>query len=161
MSISPRFFADHVSVTVANIDAAIEFYDRALGAEVLYRMGPLDSRDAPRENNGKDWTEAHVNVTDACLELAMLSFAGGMRLEVFQYRRPDQSAASIPRNCNPGASHLCFRVDDLDAAITHLENFGCVKLPASIVSVDGPAPPSVSQYILDPFGYQLELVEYS
>ena len=78
MSISPRFFADHVSVTVANIDAAIEFYDRALGAEVLYRMGPLDSRDAPRENNGKDWTEAHVNVTDACLELAMLSFAGGL-----------------------------------------------------------------------------------
>lgn len=158
---SPIFQSDHVSLTVANIGAAIDFYTRVLGAEVLYRMGPFDAREAPREADGKDWTQAHINVTDARLKIAMLAFPGGLRLEVFEYERPRANGSTERKNSDVGASHLCFKVENLDAATAHLERNGCNKMPAQIVSEGAPCPDSVSIYILDPFGHQLELVEYA
>lgn len=151
---------DHVSLTVLDLDAAIEFYTRAFGAELAYRMGPFDAAKLPRMNDGRDWTEAHINVPGACLEIAMLKWQGSIGMELFAYSLPADAAKSPPRNCDIGNRHLCIEVEDIDAAIAHLEHNGCKPMAGSIDMADGPCPPSRSWYVLDPFGNQLELVQY-
>lgn len=151
---------DHVSLTVADLDAAIAFYCDAFGAELAYRMGPFDARELPRTADDRDWTEAHVNVGDARLRIAMLRLAANLGMELFEYERPQDARRAPPRNCDVGARHLCLEVGNIEAAIAHLESKGCRALAGPILMQGGPCPDSKSWYVLDPFGHQLELVEY-
>ena len=151
---------DHVSLTVADLDAAVEFYTRAFGATLAYSMGPFDAAEIPRMEDGRDWTEAHVNVPGARLNIAMLQFPDGLGMELFRYEQPADAATEPPRNCDIGSRHLCIEVEALDSAVEFLRELGCTPLAGSIDSLDGPCPPSRSWYVLDPFGNQLELVQY-
>lgn len=151
---------DHVSLTVLDMDAAVEFYTGVLGAKLAYRMEPFDVAEIPRMEDGRDWTEAHINVSGARLKIAMLKWEDSIGMELFGYQLPDDAVKIPPRNCDVGSRHLCIEVEDLDAAITHLKQNGCTPMAGSIDMMDGPRPPSRSWYVLDPFGNQLELVEY-
>ncbi len=151
---------DHVSLTVLELQPAIDFYTRVFGAELDYRMGPFDAAEIPPMEDGRDWTEAHINVPGARLEIAMLKMADGLGMELFAYAKPEDAATTPPRNCDVGSRHLCIEVEDLDAAVETLKQEGCTAMAGSIDMLDGPCPPSRSWYVLDPFGNQLELVEY-
>ena len=72
---------DHVAWTVPDLNAVIDFYQRVIGAQLLYQLGPIDARDIPSDADGRDWTEAHVAVKDGRLSLALLStaFCGASR----------------------------------------------------------------------------------
>ena len=152
--------ADHVSLTVPDMEAAITFYTEALGGKLQYRMGPFDAGELPLMEDGRDWTEAHVNVKGARLELAMLKLTDNLNMELFQYHKPGDAAKTPPRNCDIGSRHVCFEVDDIKSAISYLEQHGCKAMIGPITMKDAPCPPSHSWYVLDPFGNQLELVEY-
>lgn len=151
---------DHVSLTVNDLDAVIKFYTEIIGAELRYRMGPFDAAEMPAMEDGRDWTEAHVNVTGARLEIAMLQLTENLGMELFQYDKPDDAGKSPPRNCDIGSRHVCFEVDDIQNTINYLEQHGCKAMSGPITMEDGPCPASKSWYVLDPFGNQLELVEY-
>ncbi len=153
--------ADHVSLTVSSIDEAIEFYTGIMGATVSYRMGPFDAAEIPRMEDGRDWTEAHVNVPDARLNVAMLQLCENLGMELFEYDRPRDASTTPPKNCDVGCRHICLEVDDVAATVTYLEANGCTALAGPIVADSGPAPDSLSWYVLDPFGHQLELVQYT
>ncbi|MEO0997633.1 MAG: VOC family protein [Pseudomonadota bacterium] len=152
---------DHVSLTVADIEAVVDFYTRVFGATVAYRMGPFDAAEMPKMEDGRDWTEAHINVPGARLQIAMLKMPDGLGMELFQYDTPGDARETPPRNCDVGCRHLCIEVEGLDAAVEFLANNGCTPMAGSIDMLDAPCPPSRSWYVLDPFGHQLELVEYS
>lgn len=152
--------ADHVSLTVDNIDATIKFYTEVMGATLSYRMGPFDAAEIPLMEDGRDWTEAHVNVADARLNIAMLQLCENLGMELFQYDRPTDARPTAPRNCDVGSRHICLEVDDVAAAITYLVANGCTAQAGPIVADSGPAPDSMSWYVLDPFGHQMELVQY-
>ena len=153
--------ADHVSLTVGNIDEAIEFYTQVMGATLRYQMGPFDAAEIPRMEDGRDWTDAHVNVPDARLNIAMLQLCENLGMELFQYDRPADANTNPPRNCDIGCRHICLEVDDVAAAITYLVANGCTAQAGPIVADSGPAPDSLSWYVLDPFGHQMELVQYT
>lgn len=153
--------ADHVSLTVANIDEAIAFYTTVMGATLRYQMGPFDAAEIPRMNDGRDWTDAHVNVPDACLNIAMLQLCENLGMELFQYDRPVDANTTPPRNCDVGSRHICLEVDDVETTVSYLQENGCTALAGPIVSDSGPAPDSLSWYVLDPFGHQMELVQYT
>ena len=55
---------------------------------------------------------------------------------------------------------MCIEVEDIDGAIRFLKEQGCTPMAGSIDMTDGPCRPSRSWYVLDPFGNQLELVQY-
>ncbi|WP_339139311.1 hypothetical protein [Kerstersia gyiorum] len=55
---------------------------------------------------------------------------------------------------------MAFKVRDLDAAIEFLRQRGLPLMEGPIVIRDGPCAGLRVQYFLDPFGNQLELVEY-
>ena len=150
---------DHVGLTVPNLEEALSFYGALLGATEIFRLGPFDSRDF-EPVGGMDWSLAHVNVADARFTLAMLELADGSRLELFQYDRPDTRQTAPPLNCDLGGHHTAFKVSDLDAVLALREELGLKFLAGPIEINEGPAAGQRIIYVLDPWGNQLELVEY-
>ena len=53
---------DHVGLTVPNLDDAIAFYTGVIGGTELYRLGPFGPDDRPPLPDGRDWSDAHLNV---------------------------------------------------------------------------------------------------
>lgn len=155
----PRFLAvDHVSWTVPDLDAAIAFYTEAFGATVLYRIGPIDAADLPRDANGRDWMETHVGVRGARLTLAMLQLAPNLKFQMVQYDKPDDRRQDVPRNCDRGGHHIAMLVEDVEAAAAWLAQRGCKVL--EIIAMDsGPLAGKKNVYVQDPWGHQLELVD--
>lgn len=155
-----RFKLDHVALTVADLKQAVAFYTEVLGAKLLYQMGPFDAQEIPLMDDGRDWTTAHINVEGARLNIAMMELTSQLKMELFQYDKPVDAGKQALRNCDVGSGHLCLEVENIETAVTYLADHGCRAMAGPIVMEEGPCPASKSWYVLDPFGHQLELVEY-
>jgi catechol 2,3-dioxygenase-like lactoylglutathione lyase family enzyme len=151
---------DHVGLTVPDLDAGVAFYTDVFGGTELYRIGPFDAAEMPRMEDGRDWTEAHVNVAGAKLTIAMIHIAPNVMLELFQYDAPADRRTTPPRNCDYGGHHIAFKVSDLEVAKSYLGGHGCKIMAGPIVMDEGPCAGLRVNYVLDPWGNQLELVEY-
>ncbi len=151
---------DHVAITVPDLDKAVTFYSEVIGGTELYRLGPFDAAAMPQMPDGRDWTQAHVNVPGAVLTIAMLQVGPNLMLELFQYDKPADRRTVPPRNCDYGGHHIAFKVDDLDAAMAYLNDHGLRVMAGPIVLNEGPCTGLRVNYFLDPWGNQLELVEY-
>ena len=155
----PTFLSvDPISWTVPDLDEAIAFYRDVIGAEELYRMGPMDAAEIPVDEQGRDWMETHVGVKGAKLTLAMLKLTDNLNFQLVQYDKPDDRRQELPRNCDRGGHHLGLKVDDVDKAIAYLSAHGCT--PLETIHIDaGPLAGKKNVYVLDPFGHQLEIVD--
>jgi catechol 2,3-dioxygenase-like lactoylglutathione lyase family enzyme len=151
---------DHIALTIPDLDAGVRFYCDAIGGIELYRLGPFDARELPRMADGRDWTEAHCNVAGARVWIAMLQLAGGTFLELFRYEAPVDARTQPPRNCDIGGHHLAIRVENLEAAKAYLHEIGLRVMAGPIVIPEGPCAGLRANYFLDPWGNQLEIVEY-
>jgi glyoxylase I family protein len=151
---------DHIGLTVPDLDAGVEFYTQILGGTELYRLGPLDSSQMPTIDDGRDWADACLNVKGAYLNLAMLAIGPNLMLELFQYDKPTDKALRPPRNCDPGGHHIAFKVDDIRQAIDHLAKHGCEVMKGPIPVTQGPSAGLLFCYVLDPWGNQMEFVQY-
>jgi catechol 2,3-dioxygenase-like lactoylglutathione lyase family enzyme len=155
----PRFLAaDHVSFTVADLDAVARFYIDVFGAELLFRMGPLDAADLPVMPDGRDWMAAHVGVAGARLTLAMFKLTPDLNLQLVQYDKPAPRGGDRPRACDIGGHHLGLRVDDVDKAAAYLRANGCTVMETIAIS-EGPLAGKKNLYVRDPFGNPLEIVD--
>jgi len=151
---------DHVSITVADIDKSIDFYCRVFGAQVAYRMGPFDAAEIPKMEDGRDWTEAHVDVKGARLSICMLKLAENLMLELFEYEKPVDQNTTPPGNGDIGGHHLAFKVENIEHAVAYLKENGCTAMAGPIMMDDGPTVGARAQYLRDPFGNYMELMEY-
>jgi len=94
--------AHHVGITVRELDRAVDFYRDTFGFEVLSRF----------EVSGEAFATG-VGVDGATGQFAHLD-ADGVRVELIEY--DPEGADATPESVNqPGATHLGFSVDDLDA----------------------------------------------
>lgn len=141
----------HVAYTVPDLDQAVEFFTEVIGAELVYRLGPI--------HHEGDWMTRHLNVAaDACAYIAMLRLGPVTNLELFEYTAPDQRR-SLPRNSDWGGHHLAIYVADVDAAVAYLRTQPGVRVlgePQTIL--DGPIAGDRWVYFLTPWGMQLELI---
>lgn len=151
---------DHAALTVLDLEAAIVFYSTVIGGVLLYRIGPFDANDLPPMEDGRDWCEAHINVAGARLTIAMLQMGPNLMLELFQYDRPVSRQIYPPRNCDIGGHHIAFKVQDIDVAISYLEKRKVRVMNGPVSFDEGPCAGLRIIYFLDPWGNQLELVEY-
>jgi len=155
----PQFLSvDHISWTVPDLEAALRFYVDVIGAEELFRMGPIDAADIPVGEDGRDWMESHVGVAGARLTLAMLKLTDNMNFQLVQYDKPADRRQELPRNCDRGGHHLGLKVDDVDKTIAYLRAHGCTPFETIEIS-EGPLAGKKNVYVLDPFGHQLEIVD--
>lgn len=148
MSVSPRRL-HHTGFTVSDLDRSVAFYRDLLGCEVV----------ATQEKEG-GYLAAIVGYPDAHVRMAHLRAPDGEHvIELFQYLAPDGGQADVePRNV--GASHLCFLVDDLEAAYARLREGGVDSFVSPPVEVDtGINRGGLGLYLRDPDGITVELFQ--
>ncbi|MFN3707535.1 VOC family protein [Microcella sp.] len=144
---------EHLGITVPNIDEACDFFERILGAEVLYTAA-TDFRD-----DDSDWMYEHLRVHPRSVikEFRYVRLGNGTNLEVFEYESPDQVQKPL-KNSDVGGHHLAFYVDDMDAAIAFLHDNGVEVLGEPTAYTEGPNLGLTWCYFMAPWGLQLEIV---
>lgn len=105
---------DHVGIVVDDLAAARGFFS-ALGFEA-----------GSGGRVGGDWVDRIIGVDGTDAEILMLDTPDGKsRVELVQFHEPAGPAPGEPEPSNvQGLRHLCFAVNDLDAALSALEPHG-------------------------------------
>ncbi|MDN3260454.1 VOC family protein [Streptomyces sp. CSDS2] len=142
----------HVAYTVPDLDQAVTFFVDVLGAELAYRLGPVEFPDS-------DWMERYLGVhRKAAMDLAMLRLGPVTNCELFQYSAPDQRR-EMPRNSDWGGHHLAFHVEDMDEAVAYLRAQPGVRILGEPQPLEtGSTRGDSWVYFLSPWGMQLELI---
>lgn len=138
---------NHTSFTVSSLDRAVALFRDALGFELLNRSG----RDP-------DFTETVVGVPGARIEVAYLQ-APGHRLELIEYLAPEDRGRVECRPCDAGFAHVCFDVDDVDAALAAVEPAGLKPLNPPALLTMGPNKGGKVVYTRDPDGITVEFIQ--
>jgi catechol 2,3-dioxygenase-like lactoylglutathione lyase family enzyme len=137
----------HVGVPVRNMERSLSFYRDLFGIEPTFVA----------DSNGPD-VEQLVGVPGADILFAFLPI-GNAVLELLEYRNP-RGRDHDRRNCDIGAVHICFDVDDIEAVYELLlqRNVDVSGPPMPIES--GPLAGYSSLYFKDPDGVQLEAMHF-
>jgi lactoylglutathione lyase len=139
----------HIGLTVADIERSIVFYRDVLGM-TLHRRRPHVDNDYVAQQTGYDGVVLNV----ASFRLA----EGSPTLEVVQYMTRGGHPSSAATN-QPGISHLCLTVSDLQSAYKDLFARGVRFRTAPVRITAGPNTGGLVVYFEDPDGYTLELFE--
>jgi catechol 2,3-dioxygenase-like lactoylglutathione lyase family enzyme len=138
----------HIGVTVADMDRAIAFWERLLGAP---------SRDrsvlrGPQLGTLVGYPGIHI---EAC----WIDLPGGTALELLRYLERDE-APYDPGTAHPGNVHVCLHVDDMDAAHAHAVACGATAVSEHPIDVaGGPRAGTRLAYLRGPDGVTIELVQ--
>ena len=97
----------HVGVAVADLDASIELYRRALGAELVHR--------ASSESEG--------------IEAALLRI-GSDEIELMSALRDDSPVGKFMAKRGPGLHHVAYGVKDIDLALAEARAAGLELIDA-------------------------------
>lgn len=145
---------DHVGFTVPDLGVAVSFFRDVIGCGEFYPLGPFSGGDST-------WMTDHLNVDAKATipDMRLMRCGNGANLEIFQYTAPEQSLTP-PRNSDVGGHHLAFYVDDMTAAVEHLQANGVQVLGNPTTMTEGPSAGETWVYFLSPWGMQLELVSY-
>ena len=106
----------HTGVTVRDMDRMLRFYSEELGLEVFHDLQST----APAEGD-------HTGIPGARRRLVFVGFPDDHQIELVQYLDPPASEGHLDRH-QLGSSHVCFRVDDLEATCTTLQKRGVAFL---------------------------------
>ena len=109
---------DHVGVTVADLDVAIDFFV-GLGLELEGRMSMEG-----------EFVDTVIGIPDSRSEMVMLRLPdGGTKLELSRFITPDHEPGSPEAmSTELGLRNICFEVDDLQAIVDRLaaDGYGLV-----------------------------------
>jgi catechol 2,3-dioxygenase-like lactoylglutathione lyase family enzyme len=146
--------ADHIGITVPNLEEATAFLVNVLGFEPFFDKGPFRS--------DGDWMQDELNVHPRAVmrRLRFFRCGHGSNLELFEYEAPEQ-VNTPPRNSDVGGHHVALFVDDIHAAVEHLQQHGVrvLGVPKQVPAAD-PNGGLWWVYFLSPWGMQFELVSY-
>ena len=136
---------NHVGLTVTDLDRSTEFY-AAFGGEVM--VGAHFEGRHMDHGLGLPGVDLHVR---------MIRF-GNVVLELLQYDSPPGEPFTS-RNCDVGASHLAFGVDDIHALQAELTAKGVEFLSEPVAIDDGPLTGGFWVYAKDPDGVSVEFLQ--
>ena len=139
-------FWHHTSLAVRDLDAAVAFYRDAFGYEVSFAEWGLSEQIA-----------SMAGIEGLRCDLAQLRSAqGGHVLELIAFRRPGSALPPLPgAPLRPGAAHVAFAVEDLDAALAAVEALGAARIGAITHFSEGR-----SVYCREPSGSFFEMEEF-
>lgn len=143
MSIRPVI--NHFGLTVRDLERSTAFYSR-FGAEVIADGHFCGERmDTGLGLRGVDLTTRMLRV-------------GGHVIELLQYDAPEGSAYTS-RNCDVGAAHIAFQVEDLPTLYAELSAAGVAFMSAPNPIEDGVFAGGYWVYFKDPDGISVELLQ--
>jgi catechol 2,3-dioxygenase-like lactoylglutathione lyase family enzyme len=136
-------------MSVADLDAALAFWEPLLGAEARWRT-VLD----------RPYLGRHVGYPGVSIDAAFVDLPGGMVLELLEYRVPEKET-NPEATANPGHVHVCLVVDDMEGWWKRAVELGARPLvPEGPVDVDGgPNRGARAAYLRIHDGITLELFQ--
>jgi catechol 2,3-dioxygenase-like lactoylglutathione lyase family enzyme len=138
--------AHHIGVPVSSIDVSLPFYKDVLG---------LTEAGIAGGGEGDEMSQA-LEVDGAKVRFVFLTTPEGDLIELLEYANPREPFGL--RNCDVGAVHVCFEVEDMDAAHQALKDKG-VHInhpPIDLDESNGDLAGYSFMYFRDPDGVQLE-----
>lgn len=99
---------DHVAILVRNLEQSLAFYRDTLG------IVPSEIREVPTEQ--------------VRIAFLPLGGSGGSDIELVQPLTTDSSLAKSLEKRGEGLHHICFEVDDIDAALAEMQGKGAPVL---------------------------------
>jgi glyoxylase I family protein len=140
----------HVGLSVSDLDASLDFWQRFLGVEARWQTVIAEP-----------YIGRHVGYPGLRLRAAFVDLPGGIVLELLDYR--DVERASNPEaSANPGHAHLCLAVEEIDAGFERALACGARPVnPAGPVDVvAGPNKGARASYLrVPPDWHTLELFQ--
>ncbi len=146
----------HFSFTVSDIEQSVQFYRDILGLRLVHRMV-----------HDQAYTSAQIGFSNAYLKVALFTLAdmpqgqspSGHFLELIEYVRPRGEPTDTSTN-RPGAAHLAFQTDDIQAEFDRLKALGVrFKSDAPIRITHGRHTGGWTCYFLDPDNITLEMIQ--
>jgi catechol 2,3-dioxygenase-like lactoylglutathione lyase family enzyme len=134
---------DHVGMTVPDLNEAIRFFEDAIGAKLLWRVGPF--------------AETPTGFPIEGVTLAMLRLGPNLNLELQEFKAEKQRR-KVPSNVDLGSAHLAFFVDDIGAAAQSLREHGAQLLRGPIQASGAPKHGEVIWYFKTPWGAFMEIL---
>ena len=146
--------ADHVGLTVPDIDEAVAWFQDVMGASAPLSFGPIADPGGTlmRDLLGVD-PRAVID------QITVLRLGRSANIELFQYQAPDQRRTH-PRNSDWSGHHVAFYVTDIEAAVAHMVSKGVEKFLGPFSLTEGPAAGQSINYFKTPFGTYIELISY-
>ena len=138
---------NHTSFTVSDLDRTVGYFVDALGFELISRA-PRDSAVISRI----------TGVAGADIEVAYVQ-GPGHRLELIQYRAPEDRGRVRSLPCDTGFAHVAFDVDDIDAAIAASAPHGVLPIGDPVPIDRGPNKGGRVVYMRDADDVTVELIE--
>ena len=139
--------ANHVGLTVSNLERSIAFYRDLLGFTVAYERGEVTAAYMPRL----------VGIPGARLKIAGLDIPG-LHLDLVEYIEPTGDARPGPTS-DVGNVHVGLSVDDLWAAYRRLSAAGVHFKSEPVSPTAGPNKGGWVIYFVDPDGITLEMIQ--
>lgn len=136
----------HVGVPVSNLERSMAFYEDIFGVKAEI----VDFADHPR-------VAAAVGLPDAKIKVAFL-WVGNTYLELLEYTNPIGELYDR-RNCDVGATHVAFEVEDIWSAWEELKSKGADIGPDPYQLEGGELDGFTFAYFKDPDGIQLEFFQ--
>lgn len=134
---------DHVGITVPDLDAAVQFFENALGAELLWKLGPFH--------------ETPTGVPIRSIHMAMLRLGPNLNVELMAFDA-DAQQRTMPSNIDYGATHLAFFVDDIEAAAASLKKHGAELMKGPIDAKGDAKQGERIWYFKTPWGAFMEIL---
>lgn len=134
---------DHFGMTVPDLNEAIRFFEDAIGAKLLWRVGPF--------------AETPTGFPIERVTLAMLRLGPNLNLELQEFKAEKQRR-EMPSNVDLGSAHLAFFVDDINAAAQSLREHGAQLLRGPIQASGDLKRGEVIWYFKTPWGAFMEIL---
>jgi catechol 2,3-dioxygenase-like lactoylglutathione lyase family enzyme len=145
---------DHAGITVPDIDEAIAWFERVLGCKAPLTFGPFGDQTGTFM---QDLLGVHPRAVIE--QITMIRCGRSANVELFEYTAPDQNR-TFPKNSDWDGHHIAFYVNDIDAAVAHMQAQGVEKLLGPLAVTEGPAAGQSINYFRAPFGTYIELISY-
>jgi len=146
--------ADHVGLTVPDIDEAVAWFEEVMGATAPLSFGPISDLQGTLMHD-----LLGVDARAVIDRITLLRIGHSANIELFQYEAPDQRQTH-PRNSDWSGHHIAFYVTDIDAAVAYMEDKGVEKFFGPFSLTAGPAAGQSINYFKTPFGTYVELISY-
>ena len=138
---------NHLSFTVANIEATLAFFCEVLGAELL-SLSKAANPTGVRLLTG---------VPEAEVRFAFLGF-GMQRIELVEYSSPADRQTFLPRPCDTGFAHLALNVTNVPMLIAKAAHYQFHPIGETIEMLGGVDKGKTATYLRGTDGLTLELI---
>lgn len=138
----------HIGIHVESLDASCAFYREVIG---LVERG-RQIRDDPYLHHVTGYPGVQLAIA------LMEEPVSGVCIELVEYRDVPRSSIDT-RTANPGTTHICFEVDDVDGIHVRALAAGYTAVNPPITPTGGQWRGGRSVYLIDPNGIRVEVVQ--